>query len=92
MELDSDVEDLLIIDELLSDDEGLLTKELKRGATQDNLDDWFDGTGRWDRKGVPHEKRCWNKKAHRTPSATFRSWFRCRWESFERRDLTTGVP
>ena len=70
--------DLVLIHELVDDDDGILMKEVRRGATEDNLEDWMDGTGRWDRKGVPHEKRWWNKKAHNVSSATFRSWFRCR--------------
>ncbi|CAM9832485.1 unnamed protein product [Ectocarpus fasciculatus] len=49
----------------------------------DNLQDWLDGTDRWDRKGVPHERRWWRQKAHELPSATFRSWFRCRQPTFQ---------
>lgn len=76
MDLD-DVMELVLLQELMAEDGGLLA-QAKRGATMDNLQDLVDGTGRWDRKGVPHERRWWNQKAHKVPSATFRSWFRCR--------------
>lgn len=78
MEVDQDVMDYVLLEELLDDDDGLLTQELNRGATMDNIEDWIDGTGRWARQGVPHEKRWWNKKAHHLPSALFRTLFRCR--------------
>lgn len=58
MEVDRDVEDPLILEELLDDDVGdLIMGEVRRGADMDNLEDWFDGTGRFDRRGVPHERR-----------------------------------
>lgn len=75
---DGDVEDLLILMELLDDDAGGILGEMRKGATYDNIEDWISGTGRWDRKDVPHEKRWWKKKAQKVPSATFRSWFRMR--------------
>ena len=79
MDVDDDVEELLVLEELLHDDlSDLLMKEVERGATMDNLEDWFDGTGRFDRKGVPYERRWWKTRAHKVSSATFRSWFRCR--------------
>jgi len=80
MEVDSDVDDLFILQELLDDDVGdLIMDEVERGANMDNLEDWFDGTGRFDRKGIPHERRWWKTRAHKVSSATFRAWFRCRY-------------
>lgn len=74
MELDD--ADLVLLVELLEDEEDDPTMEQLRGADYHDIQDWQDGTGRWDRKGIPHDKRLWRKEAHKLPSRTFSSWFR----------------
>ncbi|CAM9779223.1 unnamed protein product, partial [Ectocarpus sp. 12 AP-2014] len=49
--------------ELTRKKDSILTKAMIQGATLDNLQEWLDGTGRWDRQGVPHERRRWRQKA-----------------------------
>lgn len=44
-----------------------------------DMQDRQDGTGRWNRKGTPHDKRWWNQQAHRLSSRTFTSVFRIRY-------------
>lgn len=72
-----DAMELLMLDMVLKQSGGLAS-EIRRGATMDNLEDLVDGTGRWERKGVPHERRWWSTKAHKIPAAMFRSYFRLR--------------
>lgn len=68
----------VITEELMEDDDDPILQQVQAGATLDNIDDWINGTGRWDRQGTPHVARWWNQTAHTIPSATFRTWFRCR--------------
>lgn len=72
LEDDDDLVKIVLVNELMQQD-SLLKRAAKSGATMDDMHDWFDGTGRWDRKPVPHERRWWSQKAHKLPSATFRA-------------------
>ena len=45
-----------------------------------DMQDWEDGTGRWNRKGTPHDKRWWHTQAHKLLSRTFSAYFRLRYD------------
>lgn len=69
---------LLVLMELIGDPPEDPPLEQLRDAEYHDMQDKKDGTGRWNKKGTPHDKRWWHTKAHRLDSRTFTAMFRLR--------------